>query len=116
ASAAATFIGADAATQGNWQGVYGAQGYNIINDSTSYPAYAQVTPTGQQSCVWDVQPNSEVRALQRATSGRIAACWYSPGLIGGSFSVDVNLTDGAAHRVAVYLLDWDSTTRVNRVD
>ena len=66
--------------------------------------------------MWNAQPGTDVRALQRATSGRIAACWYSPGLVGGSFSIDVNLTDGAAHRVALYLLDWDSTTRVNRVD
>src|SRR6185295_2791781 len=62
----ATFVGTDVATKGNWQGVYGAQGYNIINDSSSYPAYAQVTPSGQQSCVWDAQPNTDPRALQRA--------------------------------------------------
>ena len=112
----ATFIGSDPTTQGNWQGVYGANGYNIINDSTSYPAYAQVTPAGQQSYVWDAQPGTDVRALQRATSGRIAACWYSPGLVGDSFSVDVNLTDGAAHRVALYLLDWDNNGRAIRID
>ena len=47
------------------------------------------------------------------TRGRIAACWYSPGPVGSSFSVDVNLTDGAAHQVALYLLDWDNTTRVS---
>ena len=114
--AAATFVGTDVATKGNWQGVYGAHGYNIINDSASYPAYAQVTPSGQQSCVWNAQPGTDVRALQRATSGRIAACWYSAGLVGGSFSVDVNLTDGAAHRVALYLLDWDNNGRAIRVD
>ena len=113
---AATFVGSDVATKGNWRGVYGADGYAILNDSTSYPAYAQVTPGGQQSYVWAAQPDSDPRALQRATTGRIAACWYSPGLVGSSFSVDVNLTDGAVHRVALYLLDWDTTVRVTRVD
>ena len=113
---AATFLGTDLATQGNWKGIYGNDGYAILNDSSSYPAYAQVTPAGQLSYVWNAQPGTDARALQRAASGRIAACWYSSGLVGGSFSVDVNLTDGATHRVALYLLDWDSTTRVNRVD
>jgi hypothetical protein len=56
------------------------------------------------------------RALQRAASGRIAACWYSSGLVGGSFSIDINLTDGAAHRVALYLVDWDVNGREMRVD
>jgi len=112
----ATFIGTDVATKGNWRGVYGADGYAILNDSTGYPAYAQVTPSGQQSYVWAAQPDTDARALQRATTGRIAACWYSPGLVGSSFSVDVNLTDGAAHRVALYLLDWDNNGRVVRID
>ena len=112
----ATFVSTDVATQGNWRGVYGNDGYAILNDSTSYPAYAQVTPSGQQSYVWNAQPGTDVRALQRATSGRIAACWYSPGLVGGSFSIDVNLTDGAAHRVALYLLDWDNNGRAVRID
>ena len=44
--------------------------------------------------------------------GRIAACWFS----GSSFNVDVNLTDQGSHRVALYLLDWDSNARVTRVD
>ncbi len=43
-------------------------------------------------------------ALQRASgTGRLAATWY-----GGTFTFDVNLTDGQPHTVAVYLLDWDA--------
>jgi hypothetical protein len=30
--------------------------------------------------------------------------------------VDVNLTDGQAHKVTLYLLDWDSTARGERVE
>ena len=114
--AAVTSVGSDTTTQGNWQGHYGSDGYVVINDSASLPAYAQVTPTGQSSFTWAAQPNSDPRALERATTGRIAACWYSPGLIGSSFSIDVNLTDGAAHRVALYLLDWDNNGRAIRID
>jgi hypothetical protein len=41
---------------------------------------------------------------QPGTESRIAACWYS----GSSFTIDVNLTDGQTHQVALYALDWDS--------
>ena len=115
--AAATFVGTDVATQGNWRGVYGADGYAIFNDSTSYPAYAQVTPERASKATCGTRNRAPMCAPCSApASGRIAACWYSPGLVGGSFSIDVNLTDGAAHRVALYLLDWDNNRRVIRVD
>ena len=112
-SAAASFVGTDLATQGNWKGRYGSDGYAVLSDSTSYPAYAEVTPTGKADYVWAAQPDTDPRALQRGVAaGRIAACWYS----GSSFNVDVNLTDQASHRVTLYLLDWDTTSRVTRID
>jgi len=109
--AAASFLGTDLLTQGNWKGTYGSDGYSVINDSSSYPAYAVVTPSGDSAYTW-AATTTDVRALERGViSGRIAACWYA-----SSFSVAVNLTDGNPHRVALYLLDWDSDTRVTRVD
>src|SRR6266545_4794428 len=112
-SAAASFVGTDLLTQGNWKGKYGSDGYAIFGDSTNYPAYAAVTPAGKLDYVWAAQPNSDPRALQRGVAaGRIAACWYSA----SSFSVDINLTDAASHRVTLYLLDRDSNTRVTRVE
>jgi hypothetical protein len=44
--ASAVFLDTDAATQGNWQSVYGKDGYNIIQDALSYPSYATVSETG----------------------------------------------------------------------
>src|SRR5262249_49130300 len=41
-----SFVGTDTATQGNWIGKYGTQGYNIINNAVNYPPYAAVTATG----------------------------------------------------------------------
>ena len=38
-------------------------------------------------------------------TGRIAASWYSA----TSFTVDVDLTDGQAHDLALYCVDWDNT-------
>ena len=111
-SNSAAFAGADATTQGNWQGRYGRDGYNVVGDASSYPAYAQVQSSGHALWTWEAAPAS-VRALQRATAAsRIAATWYT----GDNLVIDVNLTDGAAHRLALYLLDWDSVTRVQRVD
>lgn len=44
---------------------------------------------------------------------RVAATWYS----GTSFTVDVNLTDGRAHRVSAYAMDWDGGgSRSQRVE
>jgi len=31
-------------------------------------------------------------------------------------TIDLNLTDGATHRVAIYGLDWDGNNRAQRVD
>src|SRR5262249_3392296 len=33
-----------------------------------------------------------------------------------TFTLDVNLTDGQAHRVALYAVDWDNRGRSERVD
>ena len=84
-----------------------------INDRASYPAYAVVTPTGPLSYTWVAQPDTDPRALQRGVvAGRIAATWYSY----TSFTLDVRFTDGSPHRLALYHLDWDTTTRAQRVD
>jgi serine protease len=108
----ASFVGADSATQGSWQGVYGADGYNVIGASTAYPAYATVAASGQSSFTW-APSTTDPRALQQpGSASRIAACWYAS----GSFTVDLNLTDGQQHRVALYLLDWDSQGRSERID
>jgi len=86
-----------------------------VNDATSYPAYAQVGVSGASTYVW-AGSTTDVRALQKASNpgDRIAATYYSA----TSFTLDVNLTDGAQHRVALYLLDWDSSLgpRSERVD
>ena len=105
--ATAAFLNSDSTTQGNWKSGYGADGFNVLGDTTSYPAYATVTATGQSFYTWAAS-TSDVRALQKnAGTGRVAATWYS----GSSFTLDVNLTDGLSHQVALYLLDWDAKNR-----
>jgi hypothetical protein len=112
-SGTAAFVKSDATTQGTWKGAYGADGYNVINDSVSYPSYVTVTPAGNIPYNWTVSAG-EARALQKASvpNDRIAACWYSF----SSMSIDLSFNDSNTHQVAFYLLDYEAVGRINRID
>ena len=106
-TATAAFVKTDATTRGSWKGVYGGEGHALATLPPSYPAYAQVTMSGQGSWSWTAS-TTDARALQKPGAGtdRVAACWF-----GGVFTIDVNLTDGAEHQIALYGLDWDTNSR-----
>jgi hypothetical protein len=107
----ATFAGLDSTTQGSWRGSYGAQGYTVVGDSSSWPAWATVTPAGQAQYQFAAS-TSDVRGLQQANgASRVASVWY-----GDSWTLDVNVTDGQAHQLGLYLVDWDTTTRAQRME
>jgi subtilisin family serine protease len=107
----ATLLKSDATTRGTWIGTYGAQGHDVIGKPAGLPGYAAVTPSGAGSFTWAAS-TTDVRALQvPGSTSRIAACWYS----GSGFTVDVNLSDGQAHKLELYFLDWDSTVRAETV-
>jgi hypothetical protein len=109
---AAQFAGLDTTTQGTWKGVYGQNGYYVLGDVNALPAFADVTPGGQSFWSWTTS-TTDVRALQKsAASDRVAATWYSS----SSFNVDVNLTDGQTHRMAIYCVDWNYAGRTQTVD
>jgi uncharacterized protein (TIGR03437 family) len=113
-NAPATFIKTDTTTAGNWKGTYGADGYNIIGDTVSYPAYVTVTASGNSPATW-AGSTSDARALQKvnSTTDRIAATWYAP----GAMTIDLNFKDANSHQVALYALDWDAGgARSERVD
>jgi len=110
-SATATFVNTDTTTEGSWQGVYGNQGYSVIDNATSYPSYAQVSASGNSNNL-NTTTATDPRALQEVGSSyRIVACWYSP----TSFTVNVSLTDGQTHQLALYLLDWIRSNRNEQV-
>ncbi|HEV7577370.1 MAG TPA: DUF6701 domain-containing protein [Caldimonas sp.] len=104
-SSQATFIRADTTTQGTWKGVYGSDGYTVVNDAQSLPSYATLAPASNLIYTW-AGSTSDVRGLQKATSAtdRIAACWYSS----GAYRVNVRISDGQVHSLALYALDWDN--------
>ncbi len=110
------FVSTDTATKGNWKGVYGSDGYDIIGDVSSLPSYAQVTTTNASTHVWS-NGTSDVRALEQAKTGatsRVAAALYNNNV--NQFSVNIDLTDGLTHLVSIYATDWDSKARTERVD
>jgi uncharacterized repeat protein (TIGR01451 family) len=111
-SSSASFVKLDTATQGNWRGVYGSEGYTVVGDLASNPAYVTPVPAGQSQYVW-ASSTGDIRALQQASnpSNRIAGTWYS-----NSFTVDLNIADSNTHQLALYCLDWDSTARRQKVD
>ena len=111
-SATAQFAGLDTTTSGSWQGAYGGDGWMMASLPASLPAYAAVTVNSASTYVWAAS-TTDTRGLQKPSAiGRLAAAWYA----GGIFTIDLNLTDGATHKVAAYCADWDSSARVQTVD
>jgi uncharacterized repeat protein (TIGR01451 family) len=107
AATSATLVRLDGTTQGNWIGVYGADGYSLANSSQSLPTYDEAFAVRNQSNWTWAASTADPRALQIPGGGRIAATWYSP----TTFSLDVNITDAELHQIALYLLDWDAQGR-----
>jgi hypothetical protein len=109
----ATFLRTDSTTQGTWKGTYGADGGAINGDTTILPSYAQVSFSGNNPFVW-TSSTSDVRGLQKfVATDRIASGWYTF----SNMTMDINLTDGNQHQVALYCLDWDTAgTRAERID
>jgi hypothetical protein len=108
----ATFVSTDSTTKGTWKGLYGPDGFLIASDSTVQPAYGTATSSGTLF-VWDPATQG-LPALQKGSAtatDRIASTWYSA----TSFVIDVNLT-GGTHPLALYLLDWDQSGRVEQID
>ena len=108
--ATAAFVKSDTSTAGTWTSAYGADGFALVGAATRLPAYAAVN-TDAAAWTWN-GATSDPRAVQTPGGNRIAACWYSA----SAFSIDVNLTDGLAHQVALYLLDWDRLGRSLRAE
>jgi serine/threonine-protein kinase len=111
----ASFVKVDTTTGGNWTGKYGGQGYllapnDLIHSSyptfNKIPGYLIVNITSEIPYPW-VDGTTDTRALQKPSgsegTGRIAACWYSS----QTFTIDIGVTDGETHRLAMYVLDWD---------
>lgn len=107
----ASFVASDTNTQGNWRGVYGADGYWVAQDTAAIPSYSAFSPENQWNWTWNPDPNDPRAPENAARSGRLASAWYNP----GSFTLNVNVTDGQTHQFAIYAVDWDSRGRAESI-
>jgi len=105
-TAPAQFVKVDTTSQGTWKGVYGADGYNVIGNAPSYPAYVTPAASGNSGYTWAAN-TPDVRALQQAGSGRIAATWYTY----NQFTIDLPFSGSGTYQMAVYCVDWDNLAR-----
>lgn len=116
ASTHATYVGSDTTSKGNWKGVYGAEGFDIIGDVTQNPVYCNPSYSGQSLWNWQtgsgVDPNAHPECLQKASgTGRIAVCYYTM----SSMSIDINIPLGTDHKVTLYLVDLLAVGRVEEI-
>ena len=105
-AATVTFLGTDTTTEGNWEETYGGDGYDIPGLTANLPAYAQVTlGSTAAASVW-TSSATDPRALEEpGSTGRIASGWFSGS--SATETIDVNLTDGQTHLLALDAMDWD---------
>lgn len=110
-TATATFSGSDTVTQGNWRGVYGADGEMEAPSTLALPSYAQVA-VGAVTYTWDANA-VDPRALQLPTgASRVAATWYAA----DAFAFNIAITDGKAHCISLYGVDYDRLGRAEAIE
>jgi hypothetical protein len=109
--ATATYAGSDTTTKGTWTGKYGADGQSIANGLSNLPVYASMSIINAATYTW--AGTTDLRALQVASGSttRIASVYYSS----SNFTIDLNLTDGNAHKISLYLCDWDAYGRAETI-
>jgi len=106
----ANYTGEDTVTAGNWKGKYGADGQVIPSDTTNPPTYATVALMGNAIATLRADP-SDPRGLQSSTG----ATPRNASTFANNFTIDLNLTDGAVHRVSLYLADFENAGRAETV-
>jgi len=104
-----TYITTDTTHQGTWKGVYGADGYYVVDAGTFVaPPGVTVTPSGNTDYVW-TWSTADVRALQKPdpANDRIAAAWFGSA---GTWSITVDFGT-TTRQFAMYMLDWGNTNQ-----
>jgi hypothetical protein len=115
-AAAAVFVKVDTTTQGNWLGVYGSEGYNIIGNSVMYPPNMQVLCDAPARDTWAISTNN-VAALEKVgVADRIAAYWGSGWNNGAQFNLAVTPSDTQWHQLSLYCLDYDYMQRAETIE
>lgn len=113
---AATLVGTDTTTLGNWSGTYGTVGYYIPNGPSVTPSDGSTFNYGGASLyTWGANVSS-TSALKTGTTTDIASCWYNYlGTSSPSVTLDVTVPAGQSQTVAVHFLDYDKQGRAESV-
>ena len=109
-----TFLGSDDKSQGDWQGKFGADGYELIGKETKLPTYARLEWQKNEIWFYDKATN-DPRALAYFANpptgkDRIAAARYSHEV---AFVIDVG---AASRRFSLYFLDYDRKGRRQTIE
>jgi len=109
----AFYLQTDTSTLGTWRGHYGTAAFEVFGDGAgSLPPWIVVSGINESFFTW-AGTTSDPRALQKVEDAnqRAALTWYS----GTWFEIDVNMSDNTYHRLALYCVDWDTTSRAQTV-
>ena len=107
----ARFMGSALGLGGNWKGLFGGEGFQVVNSGKQLPPFLTLKDNGTRTFSWE-DGLSDPRALVHVNDPlRVAACWVaSP-----AFTLDLSFNDGAPHILTCYFLDWDSVSRKERI-
>ena len=110
-TATATFIKRIPPRKGDWIGKYGAQGYDLSYDAFDQPSYADVTVPVSSSGYWNLSANVPQALVNPSETDHLAAYWSQ----GTTTTIDVAFTDGLAHDLTMYFLDWNDQGMVEQI-
>ena len=99
--ASAAILGLDTKTKSAWVGHYGSEGYELVNQATKLPDYAQLTVSTPPDTA--ISSTDDPRVLKIV--GKSTGPWANWATL-TSFSIDLNLTDKLPHKVSFYALDF----------
>ena len=113
----AKFVTNDAATKGSWKGVYGSKGWALASTPANLinlPTYvANLKPPATNPFNFQT-PTTDPRGLDRppAFTDKFSQVWFDP----STLQVEIEFTDANPHRVAAYFVDWETTTRAQKIE
>jgi len=111
-SGTVAFAGEDRETKGAWKAKYGRDGYDVVAAGRKLPSYAVLDYAAGAERV-RVPATKDVQALEKPEGDdRVGAVRAAP----LHEIIDVTFTDGNAHEVSLYLVDWDRAVRWTVVD
>jgi len=115
----ATFLGVDTTTLGNWVGVYGSDGYQVYNGTTSLPAYVSVAITTGSPFVASPTSTDPRAVFTSSVSGIRTLAWWGWPQNGGSLLYTLAMTftvnDGNSHNLAIYSCDYTNSGYVGSI-